>query len=177
MTKYPPHILKLLNFAVITASIVLCILLMGLRLPGMELAGIRPNWLLIWLVSWCLHRGIWNGLFVGLTLGSIQEAMTATEPSSAISFVVVGVLTASLHKQRFLKEDFITIALIVFGMTLISETVIAMQQYLLAIRQPEDLWLDYQRIALTSAIISSLWAPVLHYPFQRWSSAYEEAID
>jgi rod shape-determining protein MreD len=175
--KYPPYILKLLNFAIIIASIVLCILLMGLRLPGMELAGIRPNWLLIWLVSWCLHRSVWNGLFSGLALGWIQEAMTRGEPSSAISFVVVGVLTASLRKQRFLKEDFITIAFIVFGMTLISETVIAMQQYFLAIRAPEDLWLDYQRIALTSAIISSLWAPVLHYPLQRWSSNYEEAID
>jgi rod shape-determining protein MreD len=169
--KYPSLKLKLLNFAMIFGSIVLCVLLMGLRLPGTELAGIRPNWLLIWLVSWCLHGGIWNGLFAGLAVGWIQEAMMGNDPAVVVSFVVVGVLTALFRKQRFLREDFITIALIVFGMTLISETVIALQQSLFPFRAKEDLWLDYQRIALTSAIISSLWAPVLNYPLQRWFAA------
>lgn len=41
-----------LNSAVTVASVWLCLVLLPLRLPGMELAGISPNWLLIWVVAW-----------------------------------------------------------------------------------------------------------------------------
>jgi rod shape-determining protein MreD len=175
--KKPPNTLKLLNFAIIVGSIVICVFLTGRRLPGTELAGIEPNWLLIWLVSWCLRGGIWNGLFAGLAVGWLQEAIIGGESRAAISFVIVGVLTACFSKQRFLREDFITIALVVFGMTLISETVIAARQYLLNLRDREDLWFDYQRITLTAAIISSLWAPVLHYPLQSWFRKYRDLYE
>jgi rod shape-determining protein MreD len=175
--NYPNHVLKFLDFAIIIGSLILCIFLAGLRLPGMELAEIRPNWLLIWLVSWSVRRSIWSALFAGLALGWIQEGMTGTYPSQTLGLVVVGVLTAFFRKQRFLKEDFITIALLVFGMTLIADTIMAVQQHFLLTRDREDLWLDYQRIALTSAIISSLWAPVLHYPLVRWSNALAMQLD
>ncbi|MGD1864119.1 MAG: rod shape-determining protein MreD, partial [Phormidesmis sp.] len=35
-----------------------------------------------------------------------------------------------------------------------------------------DIWLYHQRVALSSAIISSLWAPVLFYPLKRWWEKY-----
>ena len=31
-----------------------------------------------------------------------------------------------------------------------------------------EIWTYYQRIALTSAILSSLWAPVIYYPLNQW---------
>jgi cell shape-determining protein MreD len=44
---------QFLNFGVTFVSVMLCILILPTRLPGMELLGIGPNWLLIWLV--CLE--------------------------------------------------------------------------------------------------------------------------
>jgi cell shape-determining protein MreD len=32
----------------------------------------------------------------------------------------------------------------------------------------EDLWIYYQRSTLSSAILSSLWAPVVYYPLNHW---------
>jgi len=38
-----------------------------------------------------------------------------------------GILTARLQKQRYIQEDFISVALIVFGMAVLAETVTALQ--------------------------------------------------
>ncbi|NEO49923.1 MAG: rod shape-determining protein MreD, partial [Moorea sp. SIO4A3] len=34
--------------------------------------------------------------------------------------------------------------------------------------QLAQIWTDHQRIAICSAILSSLWAPVVYYPLNRW---------
>jgi rod shape-determining protein MreD len=84
-------------------------------------------------------------------------------------------LTSLIQKQRFIQEDFISIALIVFGMAVVSNTILALQFSLMGgscgaecFRKAEDIWIYYQRVALASAILSSLWAPVLYYPLNRW---------
>jgi rod shape-determining protein MreD len=84
-------------------------------------------------------------------------------------------LTSLIQKQRFIQEDFISIALIVFGMAILSDTIFAMQLSLMGgncgeqcFRKVEDIWTYYHRVALASAILSSLWAPVLYYPLNRW---------
>ncbi|XPM61718.1 MAG: rod shape-determining protein MreD [Leptolyngbya sp. IPPAS B-1204] len=88
--------------------------------------------------------------------------------------MVVGALTARLQKQRYIQEDFISIALIVFGMAVLAETITAIQFSLQTIgiasanQQLGNIWLYHQRIALTSAILSSLWAPAVYYPLNRW---------
>jgi rod shape-determining protein MreD len=63
----------------------------------------------------------------------------------------------------------------VFGMAVITETVMALQiscQHLLSDHSPypslSEIWLYQQRLALSSAILSSLWAPALYYPLKRW---------
>ncbi|NEO25676.1 MAG: rod shape-determining protein MreD, partial [Kamptonema sp. SIO4C4] len=89
-------------------------------------------------------------------------------PSHIISLTIVGVLTARIQKQRYIQEDFISIALIVFGMAVIAETVTAIQYSLQGFRNPAQVWTEHQRIALSSAILSSLWAPVIYYPLNRW---------
>ncbi len=134
----------------------------------MELLGIGPNWLLIWVVAWSVKRTALQGALAGIALGTIQDGMTALSPSHAISLALVGILTARIQKQRYIQEDFISVALIVFGMAVVAETVSAIQFSLEGDRNWIAVWTDHQRLALSSAILSSLWAPVVYYPLNRW---------
>lgn len=163
-----PWARQVLNWAVTATSVFLCLLVLPTRLPGMELLGIAPNWLLIWVVAWSVKRTAPQGAIAGLALGLIQDGMTAPEPSHAVSLAIVGILTARIQKQRYIQEDFISVALIVFGMAVLAEAISAIQFSLQAEHQLSDIWVYHQRIALSSAILSSLWAPVVYYPLNRW---------
>jgi rod shape-determining protein MreD len=173
-----PRTRQILSCLVTVGSAILCLLLLPTRFPGMELLGIGPNWLLIWVVIWSLKRTVFQGAIAGLALGMIQDGMTHIYPTHTLSLILVGVLTARIQKQRYLQEDFISISLMVFGMAILAETVTAIQYILpadvtsLTIEYPRrswsGIWLDYQRIALCSAILTSLWAPVLYYPLTLW---------
>ncbi len=172
--------IHLLNWTVIVGSLAVCLLLLPLRLPGVELLGVAPNWLLIWVVCWSVKRSMGAGLLAGIALGWLLDGMTYPTPTHALSLVVVGILTARLHKTRYLQEDFISIALIVFGMTILAETIMALQFAIppstLNITEAIDKlllnltnqWTYHQQTALASAIVSSLWAPVVYYPLNRW---------
>lgn len=164
-----PWARQIVNWAVTVGSVVLCLLILPTRLPGMELLGIAPNWLLIWVVAWSVKRTAVQGAVAGLVLGLIQDGMTSPDPSHALSLAVVGMLTARIQKQRYIEEDFISVALIVFGMAVVAETVRAIQFTIGSDRTlTAIIWTYHQRIALSSAILSSLWAPVVYYPLNRW---------
>ncbi|KAM3095198.1 rod shape-determining protein MreD [Phormidesmis sp. 146-35] len=158
----------LVNWGVTIGSILICLILLPSRLPGMELAGIGPNWLLVWVVAWSVKRSVFQGAFAGLVLGLLQDGMTAPSPTHALSLAIVGALTAKLQKQRYVQEDFISVALIVFGMAVLAETVTAIQFSLLGGRSIAEIWTYHQFVALSSAILSSLWAPVVYFPLNRW---------
>lgn len=170
-----------LNWAVTALSVLLCLLILPTRFPGMELAGIGPNWLLIWVVAWSVKRSALQGALAGLVLGLIQDGMTGmtdSYPTYVLSLTLVGYLTARLRKQRYIQEDFISVALIVFGMAVLAETVIALQFMVQGIRELSHIWRQHQLVALSSAILSSLWAPVIYFPLNRWwewFSTLEEA--
>jgi rod shape-determining protein MreD len=172
LSRWHPYTRQALNWSVTLASVLLCLLVLPTRLPGMELLDIGPNWLLIWVVTWSVKRSVFEGAMAGLILGLIQDGMTFPSPTHALSLVVVGALTARLQKQRYIQEDFISIALIVFGMAVLAETIIAIQFTLQSLgtvgRDLGNIWLYHQRIALSSAILSSLWAPAIYYPLNRW---------
>jgi rod shape-determining protein MreD len=168
VSQFSPWARQILNWIVTVGSVILCLLVLPARLPGMELLGIAPNWLLIWVVAWSLKRPVWQGALAGLALGLIQDGMTSAHPTHVISLALVGILTARIQKQRYIQEDFISVALIVFGMAVVGETITAIQYSLIGDRNLAEIWSDHQRIALSSAILSSLWAPVLYYPLNRW---------
>ncbi|MBD1921333.1 rod shape-determining protein MreD [Microcoleus sp. FACHB-831] len=168
LSHLSPWARQIVNAAVTVSSVVVCTLVLQTRLPGMELLGIGPNWLLVWVVAWSLKRTPFQGAIAGMALGLIQDGMTAPHPSHAISLGIVGYLTARIQKQRYIQEDFISVALIVFGMAVLAETVSALQFLLEGNRALAEIWSDHQRIALSSAILSSLWAPVVYYPLNRW---------
>ncbi|PSB15992.1 rod shape-determining protein MreD [Phormidesmis priestleyi ULC007] len=156
------------SWGVTVISVLLCLMVLPTRLPGMELAGIGPNWLLIWVVAWSVKRTMFQGAMAGLILGLLQDGMTSPFPTHAVSLVLVGVLTARLQKQRYIEEDFISVALIVFGMAVLAETVTAIQFSLQGGRSLVEIWTYHQFIALSSAILSSLWAPIVYFPLNRW---------
>jgi rod shape-determining protein MreD len=175
LLRWHPRLRQLLDWTVTSGSVLLCLLMLPTRLPGMELLGIGPNWLLIWVVAWSVKRPVFEGVLAGIVLGLLQDAMTSPNPTHAISLGIVGLLTSLIQKQRFIQEDFISIALIVFGMAVVADTVFALQLSLSSgncgeqcLRKVEDIWIYYQRVALASAILSSLWAPVVYYPLNRW---------
>ncbi|MEH1840018.1 MAG: rod shape-determining protein MreD [Nostoc sp.] len=164
-----PGVRQLLGWIVTASSVLLCLLLLPTRLPGMELLGIAPNWLLIWVVAWSVKRTVFAGALAGIVLGLLQDSMTSPDPTHALSLGIVGILTALLQKQRFIEEDFISIAVIVFVMAVLAETIFGLQLTLMGNeRKVTDIWTYYQRVALASAILSSLWAPVVYYPLNRW---------
>jgi rod shape-determining protein MreD len=168
VSQFSPWARQIINWVVTIGSVILCLMVLPARLPGMELLGIAPNWLLIWVVAWSLKRNALQGALAGLALGLIQDGMTSPHPTHVLSLALVGILTGRIQKQRYIQEDFISVALIVFGMAVVGETVTAMQYSILGDRSLTEIWADHQRIALSSAILSSLWAPVVYYPLNRW---------
>ncbi len=160
-------------------SVLLCLVILPVRLPGMDIVGVGPNWLLIWVVAWSIGRTPGEGAIAGITLGLLQDSLTAPFPSHVLGLVIAGFLTARLYQRRILQGDLISAALVVFGLAIVTETAIALQltaQHMFG----EDplyvslgaIWLYHQRVALSSAILSSLWAPVLYYPLKRWWEKY-----
>lgn len=47
---------QVLNLMITIISLMVCIWLSLVRIPGLELFGITPNWVLIWLVTWSIKR-------------------------------------------------------------------------------------------------------------------------
>ena len=142
--------------------------------------GIAPNWLLIWLVAWSLNRPVFLSVMAGIALGLTQDSMTfsgmSVVPTHALGLAIAGGLTSLLQKQRYMQEDFISIALIVFGMAVIVETMHAVQMTLMKANM-DNIWALQQRIALSSAILSSLWSPVIYFPLSRWWRSLEKQED
>lgn len=168
IAEWPIYVRSLLNAGVTLISILLCLLAMPLRIPGWSLLGIGPNWILIWVVAWSINRPAWQGALAGALLGLVQDGLTAPVPSHAIGLAIVGGLTGLFQKQRYIQEDFISVALIVFGMVVVSETVMAIL-FIGQMELPvEQIWTYHQRITLSSAILSSLWAPIAYLPLKWW---------
>ena len=169
---------QLWNWVITIGSVLFCLLILPMRLPGMDILGVGPNWLLIWVVVWSISRTSLDGVIAGVTLGFLQDSLTAPFPTHAIGLAVAGILAARLRQRRFLQEDLISVALIVFGLAVIAETVIALQLSVPQIfgnaSRPSlgAIWQYHQRVALSSAILSSLWAPALYYPLKRWWERY-----
>ncbi|MBD2576202.1 rod shape-determining protein MreD [Oscillatoria sp. FACHB-1406] len=178
VSQLPPNLRKLLNWAVIIGSALICLLLLPMRLPGTELVGVKPDWVLIWVVVWSAKRLPFQGAMAGLALGLILDGMTAAYPTHALSLGCVGFLSARLYKQGYTRlgdrqEDIIAISLLVLGMVPLAEAITALQFLLFNYEQYgswnlAQIWLAHQKVTPICALLSSLWAPVIYYPLNRW---------
>ena len=158
-----------LNIFITVSSLLGCSVLLLIRTPGITILNSTPQWLLMWLVAWSIKRDVFNAVLVAIAVGFLHDSLMVTGiPSHIPGFVAVAWLTASWRQQRYLQEDFISLALLVFLMTFIAETVMALQHLILGLRPLGAIWLEHQRIALSSAILSSLWAPLICTPLVRW---------
>jgi len=164
-----PTVTRSINYAVIVGSLLVFSILLLTRIPGMTILGFSPQWLLIWLIAWSIKRDLMYAVIGAIAVGWIHDSLMVTPiPSHIPGFVVVAALTASWRQQRYIQEDFISLALLVFIMTFTAETIMAIQHLLLGLRSLGDIWLEHQRIALSSAVLSSLWAPLSCTPLVRW---------
>ncbi len=160
---------QIINSSITVISVILCVLAVLAPIPALELFGIKPNWLLIWLVAWSLKRSLFSAAVAGLVLGLILDGITASDPTHIFSFILVAVLTVLLyrHIMKKMQEDLISVALVVFGMAILVETIRALQFSQMDNHSLIDLWVYQQQVALSSAILSSLWAPVVYFPLNR----------
>ena len=156
------------NIFIILSSVAICSLLLLLNFPGIEILGISPNWILILLIVWSVKRPIWQAAITGISLGLIYDGITVSSPSHIISLVTVGVITASLTKQKYIGEDIILIVLIAFFMAILAETITALQYIWEQLLPISQIWQDYQRVVIISALTNSLWTPAIYLPFNKY---------
>lgn len=161
---------QVLNLIVTIVSLMVCIWLSLLRIPGLELFGITPNWVLIWLVSWSIKRSLLEAVVGGLCCGLILDGLTVSQPSYILPFVIVAILTVFIYKRiiKKIQEDFISVALIVFGMAILVEVIRSLQLINFKFSDFQQFWQHQQRVALLTAIMSSLWLGVIYLPLNRW---------
>jgi rod shape-determining protein MreD len=150
----------------------------------MEILGVGPNWLVMWTIAWTLHRSIWHATTAGIVLGLIQDGMTSlpishlgTMPTHVLSLTIVGVLTFWLCKRRYLTDEILPVTIATFLLTIVSEFITGCQ-YLVQTAASRSLdvsfdslsylWIHQSPVILISAILSSLWMPILYYPLHLW---------
>ncbi len=184
IANLPPFARNVLNVVAIVISGGLCLLLSPTRLPGMEVLGIGPSWLVMWTIVWSLRRSMWHAATAGIVLGLIQDRMTlpdvdpiGTLPSHVLSLTAVGVLTVWLEKRRYINDAPIPASIAAFLLTIVSEAILG-SQYLL--RTTGDrfqgisfdilsyLWVDRSSVILIAAVLSALWMPLLYFPLHMW---------
>ena len=90
------------NIFIILSAVTICSMLLLFNFPGMEILGISPNWILILVIVWSVKRPIWQAAIAGISLGLIYDGITISTPSHILSLVTVGIITASLNKQKYL---------------------------------------------------------------------------
>jgi rod shape-determining protein MreD len=172
-----------IDVLIIAISAAICILMLPTRWPGMELLGVGPSWLVMWLVAWTLHRSIGSSLIAATILGLIQDGMTGGQLnlygltlSHVISLIVVVLTVDRLHKRQYVTSSVFGAVVLAFGMTILSEIILCGQHLLdLANFQftgseaisIDTIWQDRSRSILISALVSSIWMPLLYYPLSR----------
>jgi rod shape-determining protein MreD len=180
--RLPPLVRNGLYLLTVVGSAGLCLLLLPTRLPGMEILGVGPSWLVMWTIAWSLHRSLWHAATTGIVLGLIQDGMTFTStdtlgtiPTHVLSLTTVGVLAFLLHKRRYLDETVLSASIAAFGLTIVSEAITGLQYFLETAveRSPAAsfdslnyLWTNQFPLILVAAVLSGLWMPVLYYPLQ-----------
>ncbi len=184
ISNLSPLVRNGLHISILIASVGLCLILLPSRLPGMEILGTGPSWLVMWIIIWSLNRSIWHAATAGIVLGLIQDGMTfptaatlGTVPTHVLSLTIVGVLAFWLHKQRYLDNTILSASIAAFFLTLVSEFVTGLQYFLeTAIQQSPAasmdglnyLWTNQSSVVLIAAILSGFWMPILYYPLNFW---------
>ena len=136
----------------------------------MEILKVGPNWLVIWLVTWSLSHSRLEAIVAAISLGLVLDALTSAYPTHLLGLVAVAWLT-SQDKNHHSSYNIILVMLRVFVLVLLVEGIMAIQYLWLNFSFLDEVWLSYQRIGISSALLSSLWTPFLYYPLHKWWSS------
>jgi rod shape-determining protein MreD len=176
----------------VIGSASLCLLLSPTRLPGMEILGVGPSWLVMWAIVWSLRGSLWHATGAGVVLGLIQDGMTflpsvsvGTTPTHVVSLTTVSVLAFVLYKRRYVDDTIVSVSIATFLLTIISESIMGLQ-YLAQISNRQSpafslesssyLWHDRLLVIPIAALLSSLWMPVLYYPLSLcWQKMFADS--
>ncbi len=158
------------NIIITISSLLLCFLLSLDRLPGMEILSVGPNWLVIWLVTWSLTHNRSQSLITAVSLSLVLDGLSSAYPSHLFGLVIVAWFNSSAKSKNDLGSfhSIILVVLKIFFWVLAVEAIIALQYLLLNFDYNNGLWLRYQRIGLSSALLSSVWTPLIYWPLSRW---------
>jgi rod shape-determining protein MreD len=159
---------QILNWLGTFASALLSLVALAAPLPAWQLGGVGVDWPLLWVVCWSIRRTALRAAWAGLALGWAVDGLTSSPPTHALGLALAGVLTARLEKQRYIQEDFISVAVITFAMAVLAETCLALQHMVAGKLPLGEVWSHHQWVALGSALVSSLWAPLVYVPLRWW---------
>jgi rod shape-determining protein MreD len=176
--RLSPNQRYLLNIAIIVGSLLLCLLLQFMRLPGMSLLGNPVNWATLWTIVWSINHPLWSSTIAGIAVGMIQDGLTDRFPSHIPTLTTIAVLTSLFYQRRGTRDGRVIVALLIaFFMLALGDTITAFQ-YALDRVSPElhlvfspsthYIWQSYKQIVLSSLLLGSLWFPVLYYPLTTW---------
>ncbi len=156
------------NFVGTGISALGCIWAQWLTLPGISLVGVTVDWSLIWVVCWSFERSFLSSVAAGLIMGLVLDGFTSGFPSHIPGLILAGVITSGLKGYRLLQSDTLAIALLTFGMAVLQETSLALQNILWSAFDPKLIWAYHQRVSLASGLVSCLWAPLVWWILQSW---------
>lgn len=108
-------------------SAIALVLLMLVRFPGLELAGVAPHWVLLWLIAWAPGRAVWQGIVAGISLGFLMDALSSPYPSHALGLAIVGGLLTYGYRRRWFSLNPLVLMSLCFGLALLLEMVTALQ--------------------------------------------------
>jgi rod shape-determining protein MreD len=176
----------------VIGSASLCLVLLSTRLPGMEILGVGPSWLVMWTIVWSLRGSLWHATGAAIVLGLIQDGMTSaplvsigTMPTHVLSLTIISVLAFLLHKRRYVDDTIFSVSIATVLLTIVSEAVTGLQ-YLAEIASKHSLafslesssylWHDRPLVIPISALLSGLWMPVLYYPLSYcWQKMFADS--
>jgi rod shape-determining protein MreD len=105
-------------------------------------------------------------------LALVLDSMTSYYPTHLFGLVAVAWLTTQPQKrikyEVISSNSIIFVMLRVFILVLLVEGLLAIQYFSLNLSFFSELWLNYQKISLSSALLTSLWTPLLYYPLNKW---------
>ncbi|MGE4271990.1 MAG: rod shape-determining protein MreD [Desulfitobacterium sp.] len=146
--------------------LIVVMLLLSLILPGtvfyfLSWGGIKPDLLLLFAIYMALHHRTLPGALWGLGAGILADFYLGRHFGMyALTLMMVALLTGWLS-QRWYKENFFLIALLVFLVTFVGEGVIAFLNILAGARWAFD---DALRLVLGVSLYNAVLVPIT-YPW------------
>ena len=126
------------------------------------IAGIGPNWVVLWLLPWALEDGPLSGAVAGLYLGLVLDGITLGEATHIPAFIALGFWWGRLGRRGPSIERSLNLGLLALlgsalvGLSLWVQIIVVQESITLT---PLYIW--GMNTLLAQAIITGLLAPIV----------------